>query len=82
MMLQTVVEVAGKVCVMRIVQYSLKQLIVSLLQQLIEVCWFPAEGLASRRCGSIAAGLAAGGQQQQRRSTERISRCGQWHVVS
>jgi len=68
---------------MRIVQYSLKQLIVSLLQQLIEVCWFPAEGLASRRCGSIAAGLAAGGQQQQqRRSTERISRCGQWHVVS
>jgi len=37
-MLQIVAEAAGTVqCVMRIVQYSLKQLIVSVLQQLIEV---------------------------------------------
>ena len=40
MMLQIVAEAAGRPtvqCVMRIVQYSLKQLIVSVLQQLFEV---------------------------------------------
>ena len=48
-MLQIVVEVAGTVCD-AIVQYSLKQLIVSLLQQLIEVWhvrWAEAASLAA-----------------------------------